>query len=568
MTEFRWVEKKKPDEHVLNSLCKAINVSRPVGTILVQRGINDYVEAKHFFRPKLNMLHDPFLMKDMDKAVTRMIQAFDNNEKILVYGDYDVDGTTSVAMFFGAINAFHAKSNFYIPDRYKEGYGISKAGIDWASDHGYSLIVALDCGIKSVGLIAYAKGLGIDFIICDHHTPGNNVPEAIAVLDPKQPDCEYPYKELPGCGIGFKLLQALADNYLKANIDPLQYIDLVAVSIASDIVPIDGENRILAFYGLKKLKEAPSPGLKALIKLAGIKDDITISGVVFGIAPRINASGRITHAKTAVNMLLAETEEEAYHYGDELNLKNRKRKDFDATITAEAIKMIEANELMETSKTTVLFKDNWHKGVIGIVASRCIEQYYRPTIILTESNAKATGSARSVPGFDVYEAISACSELLEQFGGHKYAAGLTLDLDKVADFQTMFEKVVASTISEELLIPQIEIDTVLGLDKITPNFFKVIQQIGPFGPGNLKPVFTSADAFSVSAPKVIKSKHLKFTVGQKGNKRKFEAIGFNLAKYKDKLKNGQLFKMAYTIEENNYKGLRSIQLNVKDLKFE
>lgn len=568
MLEKRWLLKDLPEADVINHLQKAINVSEPIAIILAQRGKIDFESAKAFFRPKLSMLHDPFLMKDMDVAVERINKAFENNEKILVYGDYDVDGTTSVALFYGAINKFYHASDFYIPDRYKEGYGISRQGIEWAAENGFSLIIALDCGIKSVELIDYAKDLGVDFIICDHHRPGESLPKAVAVLDPKRNDCDYPYKELPGCGIGFKLLQALTKKHPDYKIDPLDFIDLVAVSIASDIVPIEGENRVLAYYGIKKLMDSPRPGLKALMKIAAVPKKVTITGIVFGLAPRINAAGRIDHAKTSVHMLLSETEEEAYHFGDKLSLRNKQRKDFDSNITEEALSMIEENETLVSAKSTVLFKNDWHKGVIGIVASRCIERFHRPTIILTESNNKATGSARSVPGFDVYNAISQCSDLLEQFGGHMYAAGLTMDVEKVPAFQQKFEEVVSESIPEELLTPQLDIDTTLNFEQITGKFFNVLSQMEPFGPANPKPVFVSNDVFVFGQPKLIKDKHLKFTAAQDGTNMRFEAIGFNLASIAEKIAEGVLFKMAYTVEENNYRGMQSIQLNIKDIKFD
>jgi len=566
--EKRWLVKDKPDPGTLENLSREINVTYPLATILAQRGYTDFNKAKAFFRPKLSMSHDPFRMQDMDLAVARILKAFESDEKILVYGDYDVDGTTSVALFFGAINKHYTNSDFYIPDRYSEGYGVSKKGIEWAAENDFKLIVTLDCGIKSIELVEYAKTLGIDFIICDHHRPGDKLPPAVAVLDPKRDDCDYPYKELPGCGIGFKLLQGLSKNRPDLKIDPYDYLDLVAVSIASDIVPIDGENRVLAFYGIKKLRDSPRPGLKALMRLAGIKDEVTITKIVFGLAPRINAAGRIKHAKAAVDMLLAESEEEAYHYGEQLNLKNNQRREFDSSITKEAIAMIEEDNKLLTSKTTVLFKNDWHKGVIGIVASRCIEQYYRPTIILTESNNKATGSARSVPGFDVYNAIEQCSDLLDQFGGHMYAAGLTLDVDKVPLFIEKFEDIVSKSINEELLTPQVEIDTELNFDQITPNLYSVMNQMEPFGPANPKPVFITENVFSAASMKVIKHKHLKFTAQHDGSNKKFEAIGFNLAYLEEKMGAGVLFKIAYTIEENNYKGINSIQLNIKDIKFD
>ncbi|MEL7003350.1 MAG: single-stranded-DNA-specific exonuclease RecJ [Bacteroidota bacterium] len=484
----------------------------------------------------------------------------------MVYGDYDVDGTTSVALFFGFLNSFHFNSDFYIPDRYKEGYGISKQGIDYAADNGYSLIVALDCGIKSVDLITYADSRGVDFIICDHHLPGDELPKAVAILDPKRVDCEYPFKELSGCGVGFKLMEAICNQLDDLKIDPFDFLDLVVVSIASDIVPIVGENRTLAYLGLERLAKAPRPGLKALMHLAGIKGYPTITKIVFGLAPRINAAGRVSHAKTAVELLLANSEDEAFHYGQSLNLHNKHRRDVDEDITYEAITMIEDNPLSKEAKTTVLFKKDWHKGVIGIVASRCIEQYYRPTIILTESNNKATGSARSVPGFDVYQAIDSCSDLLDQYGGHKFAAGLTMSIEKVQEFQERFEEVVNSTITEELLTPSVEIDTHLNFDNINANFFDVLSQMEPFGPENLHPVFITEDLFVAGSLLVLKDKHLKLTIGQKNNNKKFEAIGFNLGYLKSKLEGGQPFKMAYSIEKNEFRGVTSIQLNIKDIK--
>lgn len=567
MTEKRWLLKDSPDEEIVNALSKAINVNPSLATILAQRGICDFDSAKTFFRPKLSMLHDPFLMKDMDLATERIEQAINKEEKVLVYGDYDVDGTTSVALFFGFLNSFYSHCDFYIPDRYKEGYGISSQGITWAKDQGYSLIVALDCGIKSVELVDKAKSHGIDFIICDHHRPGQTLPPAVAVLDPKRSDCEYPYKELSGCGIGFKLVQALVSRNPEWYRDPFALLDLVVVSIASDIVPITGENRVLAYYGLTTLRESARPGLKALIKLAGIQQKITVTSIVFGIAPKINAAGRIAHAKTAVALLLADSEDEADSYADALNLNNEKRRDFDANITEEAIAMIEQNERLKLAKTTVLFKNDWHKGVIGIVASRCIERYHRPTIILTMSNNMATGSARSVPGFDVYNAIESCSDLLEQFGGHMYAAGLTMDIAKLEAFQKKFEEVVSESIPDELLVPLIEIDAPIQFDQINNKFLNILKQMAPFGPQNLHPVFFAENVSVASSLRFIKDKHLKFIAQQEDNSNKLEAIGFNMAEHA-RIRDGEKFRMAFSIEENNYRGYQSIQLNIKDIKFD
>jgi single-stranded-DNA-specific exonuclease len=436
----RWIIKQKPSEEQIEKLIADIHVSEPVAAMLLQRKVHSFEEAKNYFRPSLGLLHDPFLMKDMDKAVNRLVDAIYNHEKIVVYGDYDVDGTTSVTLFYGFLRTFYSNLLFYIPDRYKEGYGISQIGIDWAYEQGAALMVSLDCGIKSKELIKYAKDKGIDFIVCDHHRPDDNLPEAYAVLDPKRNDCEYPYKELSGCGVGFKLLQ----GFCIQNSIPFEklypFMDLLAVSIAADIVPITGENRIMAHCGLHLLNTKPRPGLQALIDVAGFEKKLTISNVVFGLGPRINAAGRIAHAHAAVHLLLAHSKEEAEQYASEINVNNRDRQGFDTNITKEALNMIEMNALLKDSKTTVLYKNDWHKGVIGIVASRCIEKYHRPTIILTESHSKAAGSARSVPGFDVYDAIEECKDLLEQFGGHMYAAGLTLKIENIEAFQKSLKK--------------------------------------------------------------------------------------------------------------------------------
>ena len=436
----------------------------------------NFDQAKRYFRPSLDHLHDPFLMRDMDKALNRIKSAMDQKEKIVIYGDYDVDGTTSVAVVYGFLRNFYSNIDFYIPDRYKEGYGISQIGIDWAVENGFGLLISLDCGIKAIEITDYANKKDLDLIICDHHLPGEILPNAHAILDPKMHDCPYPYKELSGCGVGFKLIQAFCEKF---GYDPdllSEYIDLVAVSIAADIVPITGENRALAYFGLKKLNENPRPGLEALIKHAGIRNQINISSIVFGIGPRINASGRMDHAKTAVELLLADNHKVIESLAASIDVKNLERRNFDSAITKEAIEMISQNKSKDL-KSTVLFKDDWHKGVIGIVASRCIEKYYRPTIILTESNGKATGSARSVNGFDIYKAISECSDLLEQFGGHMYAAGLTMEIDKVEAFKEKFEQIVSEKISEEQLTPLIEIDGEIDLKDINFKFFDILEQL-------------------------------------------------------------------------------------------
>lgn len=562
----RWLLKSTPPPEQIESLSKAINVNWYLSAILLQRGITDFDQAKSFFRPTLNDLHDPFLMKDMDKAITRLATALETKEKILIYGDYDVDGTTAVSLVYSYLKQFYQDCEVYIPDRYAEGYGISLAGIEWADQHGYSLIIALDCGIKSIELVQTALDKGIDFIICDHHLPGDDLPEAIAVLDPKRKDCPYPYKELSGCGIGFKLMQAYARRYRKEE-ELYDFLDLVCVSIASDIVPITGENRVLTYFGLKKLNENPSPGLKALKDIATIKNDLDVSGIVFTLGPRINAAGRVAHARAAVDLLISQSEEEANSLAEKVNLKNELRKQFDSDITEEAIAMIEGNEAMRSSKSTVLFKNTWHKGVIGIVAARCVEKYYRPTVILTESNNKITGSARSVVGFDLYNAIVECSDLLEKFGGHKYAAGLTLDSANLESFQRRFEEVVSSTITEDMLVPVIDIDMPLQFDSINQKFMSILRQIGPFGPENPKPVFMSENLFVFNSLASFKDKHVRFLVGQEGCESVFQAVGFDLAEHYNRLARRDMFKMAYTIEENTYNGVTSLQLRIKDIKF-
>ena len=563
----RWVFKNAPSQDQIESLSKAINTNPYLTGVLVQRGISDFNSAKKFFRPSLEDLHDPFLMKDMDKAVERLRIALENEEKILIYGDYDVDGTTAVSLVYRYLRKFYHNCDVYIPDRYAEGYGISLAGVEYAAANNYSLIIALDCGIKSSELVRLADHKGIDFIICDHHLPGESIPDAVAVLDPKRPDCNYPCPELSGCGLGFKLIQAYARLYRDEQ-EVFEYLDLVAVSIASDIVPIVDENRVLAYYGLRKLNENPMPGLRALKDISGIKNELDVSGVVFTLGPRINAAGRVAHARAAVDLLIAQTEEEAISLAGRLNLKNELRKEFDASITEEALSMIESNDRIKPLKSTVLFKNTWHKGVIGIVAARCIEKFYRPTVILTESNNKITGSARSVNGFDLYQAILSCSDLLEKFGGHKYAAGLTLDASNLEAFQQRFEQVVSSTLTAEMMIPVIEIDYTIPLDAVNPKFLNVLKQMGPFGPENPRPVFAARNLYVFNSLSSFKDRHIKFLVGQEGGSNVFQAVGFDMADFYEPISRGDYFSMAFTIEENIYNGISSIQLRIKDIKFD
>ena len=562
----RWVYKNIPASDDVERLSKSININYQLSTILLQRGISDFESAKKFFRPTLDQLHDPFLMKDMWQAVERVKKAIDQNEKILVYGDYDVDGTTSVSLVYSYLKSFYANCEFYIPDRYSEGYGVSEAGIIWAEENAFTLIIALDLGVKASDMVKLANHKGIDFIICDHHMPGDSIPNAVAVLDPKRTDCDYPFKELSGCGIGFKLLQAFARKYRKEE-EIYEYIDLVAVSIASDIVPINGENRILAHFGLQKLNQNPLPGLKALKDIAAIKSDLDISGVVFTLGPRINAAGRVAHAKGAVELLISKTEEEANELAEKINLKNDLRREFDVNITEEAIAMIEGDETMRNAKSTVLFKNTWHKGVIGIVAARCVEKYYRPTVILTESNEKITGSARSVKDFDLYEAITRCSDLLEKFGGHKYAAGLTMDPNNLVAFRQRFEEVVASTLTEEMQTPVVEIDLPISFDTLTSKFNSILKQMAPFGPENHKPMFEAKDVYVLNSLTTFKDKHLRFTAAQEGNDAAFNAVGFDMMESYSRMAAGERFRIAYTLEENSFNGNTSLQLRIKDIKF-
>ena len=569
MTEKRWIsatELTNEQRATADALAGAINVSPFLASLLVQRGVHDFEEAKDFFRPDISFLHDPFLMKDMDKAVERLTTAMAEGEKILVYGDYDVDGTTSVAMFYGFLSTIYNQLDYYIPDRYTEGYGVSTQGIDWAAENGFSLIVCLDCGIKSVDKVEYANTLGVDFIICDHHRPGDVLPAAAAVLDPKRADCAYPYKELTGCGVGFKLLHAFCQQNGQDLALLYPYLDLLVVSIASDIVPITGENRVLAYYGLRHLNTTPRAGLKALIKIAGIHNVLDIQNVVFGLGPRINAAGRIKHAKEAVRLLLCDDQDEADEFAQLINVHNTDRRKFDTSITDEALAMIQEDAWLSAAKSTVLYKEDWHKGVIGIVASRCIEHFHRPTIILTKSNGKAAGSARSVPGFDVYEAIEECADLLEQFGGHTFAAGMTLPLENIDAFRLRFNEIVSGRILPEQLTPMIGVDWELSLEDISWKAYKVLKQMGPFGPGNMTPVFVSRGVSIAGKPTVMKEKHIKFNVYQ-GNSPAFTAIAFSMAHIYPDLMDGKTFDICYTLDENTFRDKTTLQFMLKDIKF-
>lgn len=562
---MRWNLKPKPDSHKVKHIADVLRVDDVVATLLVQRGIETFEEAKCFFRPILDDLHDPYLMKDMDKAVVRIEKAIANGENILVFGDYDVDGTTAVSLMSSYLRSYYPNVATYIPDRYREGYGVSNAGIDFADDNGCSLIIALDCGIKSIDKVAYANEKGIDFIICDHHRPGDTLPDAVAVLDPKREDCSYPYDELCGCGVGFKLIQALGLNRGQTIRDLLPYLDLVATAIAADIVPITGENRILAKFGLEVINRFPRPGIKALIQNIK-KPTLTISDVVFIIAPRINAAGRIKHGNYAVELLTEFNLEQAEEFAAQIEDLNADRKDLDKLITAEALKQIERNSDQDKF-TTVVYQEDWHKGVIGIVASRLIETYYRPTLVFTKSGDKLAASARSVKDFDVYNALEACAEHLEQFGGHMYAAGLTLLEEQYPLFRAKFEAVVEETINPELLIPEVSIDAEIELNDITPKFHRLLQQFEPFGPGNMSPVFMSRNLKDTGFGKPIgaDATHLRLFVKQEDSDG-FAAIGFGLANKMEVACDGQPFDAAYSIDENVWNGQTSLQLRLRDIK--
>lgn len=552
------------DKEKTDALFRELKIHPSICGIMVQRGIDTYEKAKDFFRPQLSQLHDPFLMKDMDKAVERIMSAFASNEKILVFGDYDVDGTTSVACMYQFLKQYHPLTEFYIPHRYKEGYGISKAGIDFAFENKYTLVVALDCGIKSVELIQYAKDLGIDFIVCDHHLPDEQLPPAVAILNPKRKDCKYPYKELCGCGVGFKLIMALCKTMKLPDETFHEYLDLVATAVAADIVSITGENRILAYYGLKKANKNPNFGIKALGFLSNHAKEFHINNLVFIIAPRVNAAGRMDDARKAVLMFVSETYEEALHWAEQLHADNDSRKEADMSITEEALAIIESNEVMIKRRSTVLYQPHWHKGVVGIVASRLIDHYYRPTIILTQSGEYVAGSARSVSGFNVYEAIHQCRDLLLGYGGHFYAAGMTLENNKVDAFCQKFEEVVQASIHPELLIPEIVIDAEISLMDIKQSFYDIICQMEPFGPDNLRPVFVAKKVYNTGWSKVVKENHIRFVLQQ--GTAKITGIGFNMAEKMPLLEAGKAVDVVFKLDENEWNGEKSLQLKVIDVR--
>ncbi|WP_177730387.1 single-stranded-DNA-specific exonuclease RecJ [Flavobacterium inviolabile] len=563
---MRWTLKPKPDLQKVKQLASELNVEELIATLLVQRGIETFEQARSFFRPSLDDLHDPYLMQDMDKAVARIEKAVAQGENILVFGDYDVDGTTAVSLMSSYLRSFYPNVATYIPDRYAEGYGVSFKGIDFADDNGCSLIIALDCGIKSIDKVLYAKEKNIDFIICDHHRPGDTLPDAVAVLDPKRQDCHYPYKELCGCGVGFKVIQALAQNRNQTITDLLPYLDLVATAIAADIVPITGENRVLAKFGLEVINANPRPGIKALIQNIK-KQTLTITDVVFVIAPRINAAGRIKHGNYAVELLTEFNLEQAAEFASQIEMFNADRKDLDKQITKEALEQIRIKE-EDKRFTTVVYQEDWHKGVIGIVASRLTETYYRPTLVFTKSGDKLAASARSVKDFDVYNALEACSDYLEQFGGHMYAAGLTLKEKDYENFKKHFEKVVSETIHPDLLVPEISIDAEMELQAIDPKFFRILKQFEPFGPENMTPVFMAEKLNDTGYGKTIgqDEEHLRLYVKQQGEEPGFAAIGFGLADKINLTENRKSFDAAFSIDENEWNGNVSLQLRLRDIK--
>lgn len=565
---MRWKIKDEPNSEIVAQLSRALNVDKSISELLVLRNIKTFDEAKSFFRPSLDDLHNPFLMKDMDLAVKRIEKAINNKENIMIFGDYDVDGTTAVSLVYTYIKSVYDNVITYIPDRYKEGYGVSYKGIDFANDNYFSLIIALDCGIKAIDKVAYASEKNIDFIICDHHTPGKELPKAIAILNPKRIDCNYPFDELCGCGVGFKLIQALGVNNGLQTEDFVPYLDLVATAIAADIVPVIGENRTLAYFGMQVINQNPRTGIQALMNQVN-RPVLNITDVVFTIAPRINAAGRMKSGNDAVKLLTEKNPDKAKQFAVAIEKYNIDRREFDQRITVEALKqIIENNE--ENKSTTVVFHKDWHKGVIGIVASRLIETYYRPTLVFTESGDFLAASARSVKGFDVYKALESCAEFIEQFGGHKYAAGLTLKPGNYQKFKNKFEQVVKESISEKLLTPEINIDSTIFLSNLTAKFNRILKQFGPFGPKNMKPIFMSSGLRDNGYGKTVGSdaNHLKLNIISGADTKTYNAIGFNLGNKINLIKNGKPFEIVYTLEKNTWNGTTSIQLNVKDIREE
>jgi single-stranded-DNA-specific exonuclease len=561
--EKRW-NLLQADEDRVNDLQKSLGIHKALCQLLVKRGMQDFETAKAYFRPAITDLHSPWLMKDMDKAVSRILSAFEAKERIMVYGDYDVDGTTSVACMYHFLKSIYEPVEFYLPHRYREGYGISKAGIDFAADNEFTLIISLDCGIKAIEMIGYAQSRGIEFIVCDHHMPDDILPAAVAILNAKQTDCPYPFKELCGCGVGFKLIQALCEKLNLPDETWTQYLDLVATAIAADIVPMVGENRVLTYFGLEKVNSNPSTGIKALMNLAEMKGKVHVTNLVFIIAPRVNAAGRMDDARKAVLLFIEQNYDKALDLAKLLHTDNTERRETDTTITEQAIALMENNLLLREKKSTVLYQSDWHKGVVGIVASRLIEKYYKPTIVLTESNGKVSGSARSVSGFNVYEAIHQCKELLENYGGHFYAAGLTMKTENVGLFTSMFEEVVSTSIPDELLIPEVVIDAQIKLGDITPTLYNIICQMEPFGPENMRPVFIAKNVYETGYSRIVKEAHIKFSLKQ--DNCIIDGIGFGMAEKFHLLKPNIPLDIVFTLDENEWNGEKKIQLKMIDIK--
>ena len=567
----KWVLKQPGDPEIVGRLSTELGIDRVLAELLVQRGITTFEDAREFFRPDLSRLHDPFLMKDMDRAVERLHKAVAGGEKILVYGDYDVDGTTAVALVYSFISSLTHNVDFYIPDRYVDGYGLSYRSLDWAKEHGFSLVITLDCGIKANPKVDYARELGLDIIVCDHHLPEDDIPAAVAVLDPKRSDCNYPFDDLSGCGVGFKLVQAYASAHGIPFEQILPYLDLLAVSIAADLVSVVGENRILAYYGLKQINEAPRKGLLSMIKLSGLdRCKITIDDIVFKIGPRINAAGRMESGRRAVELLICDDDEVASSIGREINEYNNERKSIDREITEQAKEMVRSSAGFAKSSSTVVYNPDWHRGVVGIVASRLVEAFYKPTIVLTSSqNGLITGSARSVAGFDLYEAIESCSDILENFGGHIYAAGLTLREENLKEFSRRFEEYVASHISKETITPVVNIDSYLNFNQITPKFFRILKQFQPFGPGNASPMFMTENVYDNGNGRKVGADagHLKLELIQEDQPyRHISAIAFNRSEHFEHLAAGNPIDVCYSIVENYYRGNATIQLRIADIK--
>lgn len=568
--ECKWILKEQPDQLKVDRLSAEVGIDKVLAGLLVNRGVETFEQARAFFRPSLDDLYDPFLMKDMYKAVERLNKAIESGEKILVYGDYDVDGTTAVALMYSYLKRFTSKVDFYIPDRYDEGYGVSIKGIDWAASCGFTLIITLDCGIKAIDKVAHARTLGVDMIICDHHLPEDALPEAVAVLDPKREDCHYPFDDLSGCGVGFKLVQAHAVRYGVPFETLIPLLDLLVVSISSDLVTMVGENRTLAHFGLKQLNENPRKGLLAMINLSNVEPGhVSIDDIVFKIGPRINAAGRMESGRLAVELLTATDTRAAMAVGEKINENNNDRKNIDREITKEALEMVERGTCLASENVTVVYNPKWNKGVVGIVASRLVEAFYKPTIVLTKSNGFVTGSARSVAGFDLYEAIESCSDLLENFGGHVYAAGLTMKEENLKEFSSRIDKFIEGKITEEMLTPVVEMDAKLDFAQITPKFFRILKQFQPFGPGNGNPVFMTENVYDAGNGRKVGAGgvHMKLDLIQESQPyHQIAAIAFNMSDYYEYIKSGNPLDVCYSIVENYYRGNSTIQLRVRDLR--